>query len=78
MIYYTYILYSANISRFYVGYTENLEKRFNEHNLGKSKFTRRAKDWKMIKFFKFDNKSDAISLECTIKKRGCERFLKSC
>ena len=51
----------------YVGYTINLKKRLNLHNLGKgAKFTRGRK-WKLIYKEKFNSKSEAISREYYIK-----------
>ena len=51
----------------YVGYTNNLKKRINLHNIGKgAKFTRGRK-WKLIYKEKFKSKSEAISREYYIK-----------
>tara|TARA_B100000035_G_scaffold262714_1_gene234190 strand:+ start:1031 stop:1261 length:231 start_codon:yes stop_codon:yes gene_type:complete len=52
----------------YVGYTNNLKKRINLHNLGKgAKFTRGRK-WRLIYKEKFKSKKEAISREYYIKK----------
>ena len=52
----------------YVGYTKNLKKRINLHNLGKgAKFTRGRK-WRLIYKEKFKSKIEAISREYYIKK----------
>jgi len=52
----------------YVGYTNNLIKRINLHNVGKgAKFTRGRK-WKLFYYEKFSSKKEAISRECYIKK----------
>ena len=51
----------------YVGYTNNLKKRFSLHNLGKgAKFTRGRK-WVLIYKEKFKSKKEAISREYYIK-----------
>jgi putative endonuclease len=51
----------------YVGYTNNLKKRINLHNLGKgAKFTRGRK-WVLIYKEKFKSKKEAISREYYIK-----------
>ena len=51
----------------YVGYTNDLEKRINLHNVGKgAKFTRGRK-WKLIYKEKFKSKKEAISREYYIK-----------
>jgi len=52
----------------YVGYTKDLKKRINLHNLGKgAKFTRGRK-WKLIYQESFQSKNKAISREYYIKK----------
>tara|TARA_Y100000591_G_C21587786_1_gene571593 strand:- start:503 stop:733 length:231 start_codon:yes stop_codon:yes gene_type:complete len=52
----------------YVGYTNNLKKRINLHNLGKgAKFTRGRK-WTLIYKEKYSSKKEAISREYYIKK----------
>ena len=51
----------------YVGYTNNLKKRINLHNIGKgAKFTRGRK-WTLIYKEKFKSKKEAISREYYIK-----------
>ena len=51
----------------YVGYTNNLKKRINLHNIGKgAKFTIGRK-WTLIYKEKFKSKSEAISREYYIK-----------
>ena len=51
----------------YVGYTNNLKKRINLHNIGKgAKFTRGRK-WVLIYKEKFKSKKEAISREYYIK-----------
>ena len=67
-MYYVYMLKSKGIkSVTYVGYTNNLKKRINLHNLGKgAKFTRGRK-WILIYKEKYKSKKEAISREYYIK-----------
>ena len=70
MRYYVYLLVSKNINKIisYVGYTNNLRKRLNEHNSSKgAKFTRGRK-WKMIYNKSFSTKSEAMRAEIKLKK----------
>jgi len=53
---------------YYIGYTQNLEKRLNEHNNGKSKYTSRKMPWKLVYSETFDVKRDAILREKQLKK----------
>ena len=69
MVYYVYLLGSGDKSKLitYVGYTNNLKKRLNMHNIGKgAKFTRGRK-WKIMYTEKFATKGEAISREYYIK-----------
>lgn len=44
-MYYTYILFSQTADRYYVGSTDDLERRLEDHKRGKSKYTRQVNDW---------------------------------
>ncbi|OGI27849.1 MAG: hypothetical protein A2287_00800 [Candidatus Melainabacteria bacterium RIFOXYA12_FULL_32_12] len=66
--FYTYILLTVN-NKFYCGYTDNLEKRFQQHLSGKaSKFTRANKPLKFIYTREYLTKSDAMKEEYRIKR----------
>ena len=62
----------------YVGYTIDLKKRINLHNIGKgAKFTRGRK-WKLIYKEKFKSKKEAISREYYIKSnRNLRNYIKN-
>jgi len=60
---------------FYIGYTHNLEKRLNEHNEGRSKYTSRKMPWKLVYFETFDLKRDAIIREKQLKKYRNTKYL---
>ena len=70
MSYHVYVLTNKKKGKTitYVGYTNDLKRRLNLHNLGKgAKFTR-GRRWKIIYSEKFETKSEAISREYYIKK----------
>ena len=69
MSYYVYMLKSIEKKTVtYVGYTSDIKKRIQLHNLGKgAKFTRGRK-WKLIYREKFKSKKEAILREYYIKK----------
>tara|TARA_Y100001970_G_C13942170_1_gene703749 strand:+ start:371 stop:622 length:252 start_codon:yes stop_codon:yes gene_type:complete len=71
MTYFVYLIVSClknNKKISYVGYTNNIKKRLNSHNLGKgAKFTR-GKYWKLVYYEKYDSKSDAMKAEFKLKK----------
>jgi len=70
MTYFVYLIGSNKNQKLttYVGYTNNLKKRIDLHNIGKgAKFTRGRK-WKLLYYEKFQSKKEAILRECYIKK----------
>ncbi|WP_440923741.1 GIY-YIG nuclease family protein [Candidatus Pelagibacter sp.] len=71
MSYFVYLIVSKlkkNKKFSYVGYTSNLKKRINLHNLGKgAKFTR-GKKWRLVYYKKYDSKSLAMKNEYILKK----------
>jgi putative endonuclease len=75
MIYVVYILYSESLDRYYVGQTNNLEKRIKTHNSCGKKYTSKGMPWKLINSYFCDTRSEALQLESKIKKRGIKRFL---
>lgn len=66
-MFYTYILYSQEADKFYIGVTENPEERLKKHNNKNKGFTNRANDWKIVFLREFNTKPDALSFEGQIK-----------
>jgi putative endonuclease len=77
MFYYTYILRSLKSGRFYTGYTNNLRKRFNEHNDGKSIYTRSRGPYELIYYEACLSMQDAKARESYLKGGKGKRYLKS-
>ena len=69
MLHYVYMIKSIKYGKVktYVGYTINLKKRLNEHNLGKGAKSTRGRYWKIIFKKKCPNKSLALKMEYFIK-----------
>jgi len=65
--YYVYVLQSKNHNFIYVGYTTNLEKRFQMHNKGKVKSTKRYCPFELIFYEAYRNKKDAKRREKYLK-----------
>tara|TARA_B100000945_G_C19831050_1_gene345021 strand:- start:202 stop:456 length:255 start_codon:yes stop_codon:yes gene_type:complete len=69
-MYFVYLLVSKNKNKkiSYVGYTNNLYRRFKLHNTSKgAKFTK-GKKWKLIYFKNYDTKRQAMKEEYKLKK----------
>ncbi len=62
-MYYVYILWSCKRSKFYIGYTNNLERRLKEHREGKVHTTKRYQDHILIFYEAFTEKEDALRRE---------------
>ena len=70
-----YILYSQSLHKFYVGHTQDLVHRLEEHNSGRGDFTSKGAPWQLITTFACPDRGKAMRLEKAIKKRGISRFL---
>jgi len=66
-VHFVYILYSRSIDAFYIGESDDPERRLIYHNNGMARFTARASDWDLV--FKKDcnNRSSALMIESKIK-----------
>lgn len=67
-MYFVYIIKSEVDNTFYKGYTENLTRRLEEHNLGKSQYTSTKVPWKLVYFEEFSTKKEALIREKKIKR----------
>ena len=74
-MYSVYIIYSKKLDRYYVGYTESIEKRLYEHNAGISTYTSKAEDWVLKYREEYAARSEAIKRESAIKKKKSRSYL---
>ncbi|WP_027126727.1 GIY-YIG nuclease family protein [Gelidibacter mesophilus] len=74
MDYTVYILYSQKRSRYYIGQTDDIEKRFVRHNKSLVPSTKTGSPWNLVFTQKVENRSEALILEKKIKKRGTKRY----
>lgn len=68
-MYYFYVLKSEKLNSCYYGFTNNLKRRFEEHNCGNSKFTKAGVPWKIVYYEAYSSKDDAMEREKQIKRR---------
>ena len=71
-----YILYSEKLDRFYVGYTNDIERRISEHNRIKGKYTDTGLPWKIVYSENYPDKKSAMSRERFIKGRKSKQFIR--
>ena len=65
--FFVYILQSMKDFSFYIGQTNDLDKRMSKHFDGLSKYTGSKRPWKLVYFEMFDKRSDAITRENQLK-----------
>lgn len=73
----TYILQNSITGKFYIGSTNCLQRRLEEHNRGQTKSTRRKGEWKVIYKEEFKTNIEAKRREKMIKSyKGGNAFKK--
>jgi putative endonuclease len=58
-MYITYILYSGKINKFYTGQTDNIYRRLEEHNRGKTPGMVKGMPWKIMYLKEFQSRKEA-------------------
>jgi len=66
-IMFVYILYSDRTGKRYIGHTNDLDKRFKEHNAGRVKSTKADLPWRMIAYKEYFSRSEARWVERSLK-----------
>jgi putative endonuclease len=74
-VYYIYILESEKNGRFYVGYSEDPNRRLSNHNTGKVKSTRPYRPWKKVYEEAFESESEARNRESYLKSMKSRAFI---
>ena len=70
-MYSLYILKHTETKEIYIGKTNNLKRRFEEHNSGQQTAThRKSGQWKIIYAETYKSKSDADQRELKLKQHG--------
>ena len=70
-----YIIYSIRLNRYYVGYSQDVQKRLDEHNSGISDFTAKTNDWQLRYTESFADGKRAISREKEIKNKKSRKYI---
>jgi len=74
-MFYVYVIKNGK-GDLYKGHTENLQRRILEHNNGKTKSLRKAKDWQLQYKEEFETREEAIQREKYFKTAAGRKFLK--
>ncbi|PLX27029.1 hypothetical protein C0581_03830 [Candidatus Parcubacteria bacterium] len=65
---YVYILQSLKNKKYYVGSTNNVDRRVFEHNSGKTKSIKYMRPWQLRFVQKYSTIKQARQIECKLKK----------
>lgn len=72
-----YILVSKQYpERIYIGLTEDISQRVDEHNAGKSAYSRKYGPWELVTYTTFKHKKKATEFEKYLKSGSGFAFLK--
>uniref|UniRef100_A0A832DG00 GIY-YIG nuclease family protein n=1 Tax=Ignavibacterium album TaxID=591197 RepID=A0A832DG00_9BACT len=74
---YTYILYSTKINKYYVGVTEDLNWRLERHNMGWGKYTKSGIPWEIVYYETYNTKSEALKREREIKNKKSRKYIEA-
>ena len=69
-MHYVYLLKSLKSNFIYVGSTDDLRRRFEEHDKGKELSTKSYKPFKLVYYEAYNNKQDALLREKKLKHHG--------
>jgi putative endonuclease len=78
MNYYVYIIYNTKHDKFYIGQTDNLNKRIYEHKNKLALYTSKYDgDWLFLYYQKFKSRSEAMLREKFLKQQKNKDFYKN-
>lgn len=66
-MYYSYILFSKLRNRYYIGYTEDLRRRFREHKTHQVTTTKDYGELELVWYAAFKSKDNALAFEKYLK-----------
>ncbi|OGD02725.1 hypothetical protein A3D85_00785 [Candidatus Amesbacteria bacterium RIFCSPHIGHO2_02_FULL_47_9] len=69
-MYWVYMLWSKDFDQWYVGYSDNLKKRLEEHNKGQSFATKPYIPWELVYCEGYKSHLDALDRERKLKNHG--------
>ncbi|HET8837744.1 MAG TPA: GIY-YIG nuclease family protein [Flavobacteriaceae bacterium] len=76
-MFFVYILFSSDSHRYYIGMTDDLERRLLEHNNGKTKSTKAFIPWELIHTESYNTRLEARIREKYLKSAAGRRWRKN-
>ena len=74
-MYYTYIIQSQKIDKFYIGSCHDIDKRIERHNAGATPSTKSGRPWKLVYSEKYQTNSQALKREREIKSKKSRKYI---
>ena len=75
-MYYVYYLLSLTNNDLYIGSTDDIKKRLNQHNNGRVKSTKAYRPWRLLGLEKFNSRGEAMKREKFLKSHQQKDLLK--
>ena len=75
MAFHLYILFSMSRDRYYIGHTNNIERRLSEHNSGQTKSTKAGIPREIVYTKEFDSNIEANKVELHLKKMKSKKYI---
>ena len=69
-MHYVYVIKSKKNQSLYLGFTNDLRRRFWEHNNGKSGYTKSFRPWVLVYYEAYASRKDAAERERQMKKHA--------
>ena len=76
-MYFTYILYSINFDRYYIGHCQDLEARLKRHNGKAVTSTKAYTPWQLVYSETFTTKAAAGRRETAIKQMKSRKYIET-
>jgi len=74
-MFFVYVLISSKDKNLYIGFSENVIQRLEEHNSGKNISTRNRRPFELIYYEAYIDQKDALGREKFLKSGSGHRFL---
>jgi putative endonuclease len=74
--FYVYVLQSLSYNTYYIGSTENVERRLHEHNSGKGRYTSGRRPWRLAYKEEYPCRREAIKREHALKSGQWRKLVK--
>ena len=75
MPYYIYIIQSEKSGKYYIGSSDDPERRLQEHNWSRTPSTKSGIPWKLVYTEEYETRSEAVTREYEIKKKKSRKYI---